>query len=213
MFITRGPASLTPNVTRFHRTGTGQAICQRSPQNASRNDAVEIKHINIAILDQQGKEMGYTNNIHQKKRCDVGSVTRKGRKIDADRLDDHSAHPPTSANTALDGERQGKTGKERRTLNHDVDRVYRWGSPLVRPRQRSGLTIVLHLERRRRIVLTYPISVVQKSVSVNLSLSKMETGGSAPNARHIFAHFGRISPLQLAQFRISLDFEKDFVPC
>ena len=108
MFITRGPASLTPNVTRFHRTGTGQAICQRSPQNASRNDAVEIKHINIAILDQQGKEMGYTNNIHQKKRCDVGSVTRKGRKIDADRLDDHSAHPPTSANTALDGERQGK---------------------------------------------------------------------------------------------------------
>lgn len=93
-------------------------------------------------------------------------------------------------------------------------------------------TVVVHIKRRRRIVLVYPIPVVQEpvremrvsavdrseppppSLSHACCESQKRQGERkrVPNARHLLAHLGGISPLKLAQLCISLDFEKYFVP-
>jgi len=69
-------------------------------------------------------------------------------------------------------------GRPSDLFNHDIDSV-----------------AIFHVQGRRRIIIGYPVSIIQK-----------------PDAAHILSNFVCIGTLELAELCVPLDLEKDFVP-
>lgn len=117
--------------------------------------------------------------------------------------------------------------RKRHTFDHDIDRIWKekdrgqqHDNHRAPPKAR---TVVLHIERQWRIIVVYPTPVVQESMRASANLTfeprsqntrqKKRGERDSPDARHVLAHLVCICALQLEQLCISLDFEKDFVPC
>jgi len=69
-------------------------------------------------------------------------------------------------------------GRPSDLFNHDIDSV-----------------TIFHVQGRRRIILGYPVAIIQK-----------------PNAAHILSNFVCVGTLELGELCAPLDLEKDFVP-
>lgn len=82
-----------------------------------------------------------------------------------------------------------------------------------------SLTVILHLQACRSVVLVDTVTIVQKSVSFQQRESPLvilpsshivEMTPHAPDRANLLPYFVRIRSLQFAKLRASLDLEEDF---